>query len=113
MANDGLPRESEPLLASAKKATAAKKDEADFVPSEEARLKDLAADTHSHWEFGGPLGVSAMMLGFPALMCESESDWQEGEGGSKGEREGKAPAHLLPFLSLCSFSLPLDLSLVL
>ncbi len=25
--------------------------------------------SHISWEFGGPVGVTAMMLGFPALMC--------------------------------------------
>ena len=80
MANDG-PRERKPKQEVPPPKSAAtmssfsgdkdmKSRQVDFVPSPEARLKDLAADTHSHWEFGGPVGVTAMMMGFPCLMCE-------------------------------------------
>jgi delta24(24(1))-sterol reductase len=37
--------------------------------SEAARARDKLADTHTRFEFGGPLGVSAMMTGFPLMMC--------------------------------------------
>jgi hypothetical protein len=30
-------------------------------------------DVNCRWEFGGPVGTLAMMLGFPCLMCESSS----------------------------------------
>lgn len=43
----------------------------DYKPSDEARLRDRQADLHSRYEFGGPLGVTAMMTGFPLMMCES------------------------------------------
>ncbi|KAL7416547.1 ERG4/ERG24 ergosterol biosynthesis protein [Mrakia frigida] len=72
MANDG-PRERKPQKVVPSKAASTsnekkKGSEVTFVPTPEARLKDLAADTHSHWEFGGPVGVTAMMTGFPCLM---------------------------------------------
>ena len=35
------------------------------------RRKDISDFSY---EFGGPVGVSAMMIGFPLLMCES-STW--------------------------------------
>lgn len=40
-------------------------------PSEEALARDRLADTHTRYEFGGPVGVSCMMVGFPLMMCES------------------------------------------
>lgn len=30
-------------------------------------------DVVRRWEFGGPVGTLAMMLGFPCLMCKSSS----------------------------------------
>jgi hypothetical protein len=32
-----------------------------------------AYDVVRRWEFGGPVGTLAMMLGFPCLMCKSSS----------------------------------------
>jgi hypothetical protein len=43
----------------------------EYKPSDEARVRDRQADLHSRYEFGGPLGVTAMMTGFPLMMCES------------------------------------------
>jgi delta24(24(1))-sterol reductase len=34
----------------------------------EGAKKDIACDSKVHYEFGGPLGVSALMIGFPLLM---------------------------------------------
>lgn len=39
-----------------------------YAPTEHGRLIDAKLDSHTSWEFGGPWGVTAMMLGFPALM---------------------------------------------
>ncbi|EPQ56334.1 ERG4/ERG24 ergosterol biosynthesis protein [Gloeophyllum trabeum ATCC 11539] len=38
------------------------------VPTEEGRKKDELLDKHDKYEFGGPWGVTAMMIGFPMLM---------------------------------------------
>jgi delta24(24(1))-sterol reductase len=40
------------------------------VPTEHGQEMDKILDTHTEYEFGGPLGTGAMMLGFPPLMCE-------------------------------------------
>ncbi|KAJ9113639.1 hypothetical protein QFC22_005947 [Naganishia vaughanmartiniae] len=39
-----------------------------YKPTEHGRKMDKKLDEHFGWEFGGPWGVSAMMLGFPVLM---------------------------------------------
>ncbi|KAL5513287.1 ERG4_1 [Sanghuangporus vaninii] len=39
-----------------------------FTPSEVGRKRDERLDKHEHYEFGGPWGVVAMMVGFPILM---------------------------------------------
>lgn len=44
---------------------------AEHLPTDEGRKRDLAADQHSHYEFGGPVGTAGMILGFPCLMCGS------------------------------------------
>jgi len=36
--------------------------------SAEGKAKDELLDQHGSWEFGGPIGVTAMMVGFPMLM---------------------------------------------
>jgi hypothetical protein len=64
MANDGPYQRKNASAAT----TTGRREEKPFVPTDEAKERDRAADTHSHWEFGGPPGVTAMMLGFPALV---------------------------------------------
>jgi delta24(24(1))-sterol reductase len=39
-----------------------------YAPTEHGRLIDAKLDSHTSWEFGGPWGVTAMMLGFPVMM---------------------------------------------
>ncbi|EIN05960.1 ERG4/ERG24 ergosterol biosynthesis protein [Punctularia strigosozonata HHB-11173 SS5] len=39
-----------------------------FHITEEGRKRDQELDKHTTWEFGGPAGVTAMMIGFPLLM---------------------------------------------
>jgi hypothetical protein len=72
MANDGL-RQRPVKEGSVVSPIAATETQAPkrVEPSAEARRADLAADTHHAYEFGGPIGVTAMMLGFPCLMCMS------------------------------------------
>lgn len=41
-----------------------------YQPTEHGRAIDKKMDEHTDWEFGGPWGVCAMMIGFPLLMCE-------------------------------------------
>lgn len=36
--------------------------------TDHGRLIDQQLDSHEDWEFGGPIGVTAMMIGFPLLM---------------------------------------------
>ncbi|KAH9027934.1 ERG4/ERG24 ergosterol biosynthesis protein [Lactarius hengduanensis] len=36
--------------------------------TDEGRKTDKLLDSHTRWEFGGPWGVTAMMVGFPMLM---------------------------------------------
>ncbi|CAK9783413.1 delta24(24-1) sterol reductase [Cutaneotrichosporon oleaginosum] len=38
------------------------------IPTEYGQAMDRKLDTHQSYEFGGPVGVSAMMIGFPLLM---------------------------------------------
>ncbi|KAH8108345.1 ERG4/ERG24 ergosterol biosynthesis protein [Phellopilus nigrolimitatus] len=38
------------------------------TPSDEGRKTDERLDKHENYEFGGPIGVTAMMIGFPILM---------------------------------------------
>ncbi|KIR81692.1 delta24(24(1))-sterol reductase [Cryptococcus gattii EJB2] len=38
------------------------------VPTEHGQERDKELDEHQEYEFGGPIGVLAMMLGFPVLM---------------------------------------------
>lgn len=40
------------------------------IPTERGQEMDRILDTHEEYEFGGPVGTLAMMLGFPPLMCE-------------------------------------------
>lgn len=87
-----------------------------FEPTPEARRADLAADTHHAYEFGGPFGVTAMMLGFPCLMCMYCLNLYE-----RVQAELNGFDYLCPFspgLTACFFDvpecrLPLDLSVVL
>ncbi|KAG9073624.1 C-24(28) sterol reductase, partial [Ceratobasidium sp. UAMH 11750] len=37
-------------------------------PTSEGQKSDARLDVHEHYEFGGPIGVTAMMLFFPVLM---------------------------------------------
>jgi delta24(24(1))-sterol reductase len=39
-----------------------------YAPTAHGRLIDAKLDSHTSWEFGGPWGVTAMMLGFPVMM---------------------------------------------
>ncbi|KAI5451036.1 C-24(28) sterol reductase [Naganishia albida] len=39
-----------------------------YAPTAHGRLMDAKLDSHTSWEFGGPVGVSLMMLGFPVMM---------------------------------------------
>lgn len=43
------------------------------MPTEHGQEMDKLLDSHEEYEFGGPVGTLAMMLGFPPLMCEFES----------------------------------------
>ncbi|KAJ7472245.1 ergosterol biosynthesis ERG4/ERG24 [Mycena galericulata] len=47
---------------------AEKKSKPKLVVTEAGKEIDRRLDQHDHYEFGGPLGVTAIMLGFPALM---------------------------------------------
>ncbi|KAH9995131.1 ERG4/ERG24 ergosterol biosynthesis protein [Russula vinacea] len=38
------------------------------IVTDEGRKTDKFLDSHTRWEFGGPWGVTAMMVGFPMLM---------------------------------------------
>lgn len=40
------------------------------VPTAYGQAMDKKLDTHQSYEFGGPVGVGAMMIGFPLLMCK-------------------------------------------
>jgi len=40
------------------------------IPTAYGQAMDKKLDEHQSYEFGGPRGVSAMMIGFPILMCE-------------------------------------------
>lgn len=40
------------------------------IPTEYGQAMDRKLDTHQEYEFGGPVGVAAMMIGFPLLMCK-------------------------------------------
>ncbi|KAJ9096769.1 hypothetical protein QFC21_005039 [Naganishia friedmannii] len=46
-----------------------------YKPTEHGRKMDKKLDEHFGWEFGGPWGVSAMMLGFPVLMCKPSTNY--------------------------------------
>jgi hypothetical protein len=40
-------------------------------------------EADGRYEFGGPVGVTAMMVGFPALMCEYSNDGRGGVGAGE------------------------------
>lgn len=40
------------------------------IPTEHGQEMDKLLDKHQDYEFGGPWGTGAMILGFPPLMCE-------------------------------------------
>jgi delta24(24(1))-sterol reductase len=54
------------------------------VPTEHGQEMDKLLDTHTEYEFAGPLGTGAMMLGFPPLMCELPPPWQIHIGETEG-----------------------------
>lgn len=39
------------------------------MPTIYGQAMDKKLDTHESYEFGGPAGVTAMMIGFPLMMC--------------------------------------------
>jgi delta24(24(1))-sterol reductase len=41
------------------------------IPTEHGQEIDRQMDEHEEYEFGGPVGTTAMMVIFPVLMCES------------------------------------------
>jgi delta24(24(1))-sterol reductase len=45
-----------------------------YIPTAYGQAMDKKLDQHQTYEFGGPIGVSAMMLLFPVLMCELRFD---------------------------------------
>lgn len=46
------------------------------IPTAYGQAMDKKLDEHQSYEFGGPVGVAAMMIGFPILMCECDQDWR-------------------------------------
>jgi delta24(24(1))-sterol reductase len=40
------------------------------IPTEHGQEIDRQMDEHEEYEFGGPVGTTAMMVIFPVLMCE-------------------------------------------
>lgn len=43
---------------------------ANAMPTAYGQAMDKKLDEHQSYEFGGPVGVTAMMVGFPILMCK-------------------------------------------
>ncbi|GAB1518399.1 C-24(28) sterol reductase [Rhizoctonia solani] len=59
MARPGLPDERTPLKRDSEVST---------QPTVAGKASDARLDTHEHYEFGGPVGVAAMMAFFPPMM---------------------------------------------